>query len=153
MIEVPFIMLDPRAKEPRNAYGNDAGHDLFALENTTLNEYGITDVRTGIAVAIPDGHYGRIVARSSTWRKKGVGVVEGIIDSGFRGELFCGAYMLHSIEMDANEVPWEVTPPTIKAGESIAQLIVQEVPRVSFLLVPELVGSERGEAGFGSSGA
>lgn len=143
-MEIKYVKLDERATVPRTAYEYDAGWDLFALETTIIHVNGIVDVRTGIAVAIPEGYYGRIVARSSTWRKRGLGVVEGIIDSGFRGELFTGAYLMSRTPMI--DVP-------IRAGESIAQLIVQPVPVIEWTEVKDLPPSHRGESGFGSSGA
>lgn len=144
MIEVLFKRLDERAIVPRNAYGNDAGWDLFVLEDTNIMwspSKPITDVRTGIAIALPDGYFGRIIHRSSSPRKRGLQVMEGIIDAGFRGELFAGVSPL-------------VEPPLyVAAGESIAQLIIQEVRPVRFHEVDELPESVRGVKGFGSSGA
>lgn len=152
-VEIMFTMLDERAIEPRNAYGNDAGWDLFALTATSVPPYGVTDIRTGLAIAIPDGYYGRIVARSSTWRKRGVGIVEGIIDAGFRGELFAGAYMLRHMALDGNQQAYEVQDKIIEQGESICQLIIQEVKPVKFVLADKLSDSLRGTSGFGSSDA
>lgn len=142
MIEVQFKRLDERAIVPRNAYGNDAGWDLFALEDTPIvydPDKPVTDIRTGIAIALPEGYFARIVHRSSSPRKRGIMIVEGVIDAGFRGELFAGAVGL---------VEW---PPGVRAGESVAQLIVQEVRPVSFVEVDDLPQSLRGEKGFGSS--
>lgn len=143
MIEVQFVKLDERALPPTQAYPGDAGWDLHALEDTRVvwsSSKPITDVRTGLAVAIPDGYFGRIVHRSSTARKKGLFVVEGTIDSGFRGELFVGVY--GAVEM----------PPLVEAGMSIGQLIIQPVVPVKLSWVEELPSSARGTNGFGSSG-
>jgi dUTP pyrophosphatase len=176
VIEIQFKILDERAIEPRNAYGNDAGYDLFALNDTMVPEGGGVDVRTGIAVAIPDGYYGRIVARSSTMRKRGLMVLEGIIDAGFRGELFSYAYMpvgvlpvegrpvMKNVEVHATNPGGALPPPPeeydiqlvnsrlIKAGESVAQLIIQKCEQVYWSRRVELDPSARGEKGFGSSG-
>jgi deoxyuridine 5'-triphosphate nucleotidohydrolase len=142
-MKIEFVKLHPDARTPRNAYGNDAGWDLFVLEDTPIHwspNHPITDVRTGIAVSIPDGYYGRIIHRSSTPRKKKLQVMEGIIDAGFRGELFAGVSPL-------------VEPSfMVEAGESLAQLIIQKVEPVEWVLVTRLTESARGEKGFGSSG-
>jgi dUTP pyrophosphatase len=166
MIGVQWKILDDRAMPPRNAYGDDAGWDLFAIEDTPIYPNTPTDVRTGIAIALPEGYFGRIVHRSSAPRKKGVMVLEGIIDAGFRGELFAcafawtwGSFQLeaggdgpHGVgNITAREVNHQ--PRMVQAGESIAQLIIQEVRPVEFLRVDALPESLRGEKGFGSSGA
>lgn len=148
MVSVLFKQLDERATVPRNAYGNDAGHDLFALEDTMIPAGVPTDVRTGIAIALPDGYYARIVHRSSAPRKKNVMVLEGIIDAGFRGELFACAYCWGS-----NRTQDMINSVLIKAGESIAQLVIQRVEPVTFTPADVLPESLRGEKGFGSSGA
>jgi dUTP pyrophosphatase len=147
MLQVSFMKLDERAKEPRNAYGDDAGWDLFCIEDAKIEAGAGRDLRTGLAVAIPNGYFGRIVARSSTMRKRGLMVLEGIIDSGFRGELFSYCYV---------PAPYLLVGPRevmIKAGESVAQLIVQPVPGVQFKESKVLPGSARGQSGFGSSGS
>lgn len=152
MIKVSFTKTHEDAITPTNAYGDDAGWDLYTLNNTAIGPYGITDVRTGIAIALPTGYYARIVARSSTTRKGGIGIVEGIIDAGFRGELFAGAYLLRHMMLDAAQQPYEAQDIITPGGFSICQLIVQEVKPVRFVEVSELPISVRGERGFGSSG-
>lgn len=153
MIDVQFTKVDERAIEPRNAYGNDAGWDLFALEDTIVPCTPIlTWVRTGIAVALPDGFYGRIVGRSSAVTK-GYLVMEGTIDAGYRGEQMGRVFPLwiHKEENDAGV--FRPRNRLIKAGESICQLIVQEVKPVRFIEVATLPDSARGTNGYGSSGA
>jgi dUTP pyrophosphatase len=159
MIEVMFTKLDERAIPPHNAYGNDAGWDLFCLNDTMIPEGSGVDVRTGMAVAIPDGYYGRIVARSSTMRKRGLMVLEGIIDAGFRGELFSFVYMPVAFDghptvkpMGSDEGFQLQNSKLIKSGDSVAQLIIQRVETVYWAERRELPESDRGEKGFGSSG-
>lgn len=145
MIDVEFKVVGENATMPRNAYGNDAGWDLFCSEEVVVPPWTPVDVHTGIAVAIPDGYYGRIVHRSSAPRKRGLLVLEGIIDSGFRGELFTCVW-------GWGNGGFLSTPQVVRVGESIAQLIVQRVEPVRFQRVMELADSLRGERGFGSSG-
>lgn len=132
--------LDPAAMEPLNAYGDDAGWDLHAIRPVYIEPGTGMDVPTGVAVAIPPGHYGRIVGRSSTLRKRGLMVMEGIIDCGFRGELYAYAFN-----------PGRDTV-KVEPGQSIAQLIVSPVPLCSWQEVGDLPVSARGDNGFGSSG-
>lgn len=149
-MDICYTKIDERAIEPRNAYGNDAGWDLFVLDDYTIYAGHGMDMRTGLAVAIPDGYYGRIVARSSTMRKRGLMVMEGIIDAGFRGELFSYVYLpIHGYGTFEPQKSVRVNH-----GESVAQLIIQPVPSgVQFIELPRgLPISARGQAGFGSSG-
>ena len=144
MTLVQIKKLHPDAILPMNAYGNDAGWDLHIIEDTFINRGLGKDVRTGVAVSIPPGWYGRIIGRSSAFRKKGLMVVEGIIDAGYTGELYSYVYC-----------PVLSTPGIgvqLKRGESVAQLIVSPVPTVEWEEVDELPNTERGARGFGSSG-
>jgi dUTP diphosphatase len=138
--------LDERALLPVAAYEDDAGHDLLVLEDTWIGVNSGKDVRTGIAVAIPPGFYGRICGRSSALRKRGLLVVDGVIDCQYRGELysyvFCPATQRTVAESGVQ----------LERGDSVAQLIVTPVPRVEWEEVDELPTSERGTRGFGSSG-
>lgn len=149
MIELQYKKLDPRAIPPRQAYEGDAGWDLFVLEDTWVAVEVPTDVRTGVAVAVPEGHFGRITHRSSAPRKRGVMVLDGTIDAGFRGELFACAYVWAFVGGPQADY---IQGKTIRAGESIAQLIIHPVPQATLVEKVELSPSERGTKGFGSSG-
>lgn len=130
----------PDAQAPTRAYAGDAGWDLYVDEDAEIPPRSAVDLPLGVAVAIPDGYYGRIVGRSSTHRKHGLHVVEGIIDAGYRGPLFANA--------------WNPSGETklIERGQRIAQLILTRVPAEEYVLVDQLPESERGTRGFGSSG-
>lgn len=141
MLQVQYIKLNGLAREPRNAYGNDAGWDLFVMGSTIIEPGSFVDVRSGVAAAIPEGYYGRIIGRSSTIRSRGLIVMEGIIDAGFRGELFAGVYN-----------PGQ-TRVTVHHGDSLAQIIIQLVPEIQWIQIRELPPSDRGTQGFGSSGS
>jgi dUTP pyrophosphatase len=158
MITVLYTKLDEEARVPRNAYGNDAGWDLFALNDTFVEVGTFMDVRTGIAVAIPDGYYGRIIHRSSAPRKRGLITFEGIIDAGFRGELFACVWAFpqwinrtHQLRRWPTPENQDAAGVQVKQGDSIAQLIIQEARPVNFIEVTMLPESLRGERGFGSS--
>ena len=97
----------------------------------------------GVAVAIPDGYAGLVLPRSGLAARHGLTIVNapGLIDSGYRGEL-----KVILLNTDARE-PFVVEP-----GMRIAQLVLVEAASVRLLEVEELPESERGAAGFGSSG-
>lgn len=64
-----------------------AGYDLHALTATKVPARGKALVSTGLAMAIPDGNYGRIAPRSGLAAKHSIDVGAGVIDSDYRGEV------------------------------------------------------------------
>ncbi len=142
MIDVPVRRLRPDAVMPRQAYDGDAGFDLTACERVTIAPGERAVVPTGLAVEIPHGFAGFVQPRSGLAARHGIGVVNspGLIDSGYRGEI-----RVVLLNTDAH-APFDVEP-----GMRIAQLVVAPVATVRLVEVDELVGSERGERGFGSS--
>ncbi len=143
-MKIQVVRIDPELPLPAHAHAGDAGLDLYAAEDVSLEPRGRAAVRTGLAMAIPEGYAGFVLPRSGRALHEALGVVNspGLIDSGYRGEvmvILINHGRRHSIR--------------ITRGEKIAQLVVQQVTRVEFVEVEELPGSERGEGGFGSSGA
>ena len=143
MTELPVARLRDDAILPAQAYEGDAGLDLAACEHAQLGPGERAVVGTGVAVAIPDGYAGLVVPRSGLAARHGLTIVNapGLIDSGYRGEL-----KVILLNTDARE-PFVVEP-----GMRIAQLVLVEAGAVHLVEVDELPASERGAAGFGSSG-
>lgn len=140
---VPIRRLHGDAKIPSQAKASDAGYDLHAIERYDLEPGEREMFRTGIAVAIPDGHVGYIKPRSGLAARNGLDVLGGVIDSGYRGEI--GVILLNT---DVSETIH------VSKGDRIAQLVIQPVTSASFLEVEtELPASDRGQGGFGSTGA
>lgn len=125
---------------PTKAYAGDAGYDLPVTGWHAIRPGEVIDLPTGLRVAIPEGYYGRIVGRSSTRRRRGIEVVEGIIDAGYRGELFVCA-----VNRNDRAV-------LVSAGERLAQLIPVAIPDLPTVQSADLPESDRGSNGFGSSG-
>ena len=96
---------------------------------------------TDIRIEIPEGYWASIEARSST-SKQSLIVPKGVIDEGYRGELF------------AQIINVGKYPVKIHHGDRLIQLILHErvVKDFEIIEVDELSESERGESGFGSSG-
>ena len=144
MIEIAVQRLRAEAVLPTRAYAGDAGLDLVACERCELGpgERGI--VPTGVAVAVPEGYAGFVQPRSGLARRHGISIVNtpGLIDSGYRGEL-----QVTLLNTDRHQSF------TVEPGMRIAQLVVVPVPEIDLVEVDELPASERGAAGFGSSGA
>jgi len=141
--ELQVARLRDDAVLPAQAYDGDAGLDLAACERAELQPGDRAVVGTGVAVAIPDGYAGLVLPRSGLAARHGLTIVNtpGLIDSGYRGEL-----KVILLNTDARE-PFVVEP-----GMRIAQLVLVEVASVHLVEVEELPESERGAAGFGSSG-
>ena len=139
MNELPLRRLSPEAILPTRAHPDDAGLDLYALEEASLEPGRGAHVRTGIAVELPAGTVGLIADRSSMARR-GLKTAGGIIDAGYRGEI--GVLL------------WNVSPEThtVKRGDRIAQLLVVSVHTPAVREVVTLQRTERGEGGFGSTG-
>ena len=143
-ISVPIKRLDPTVELPTYAYEGDAGLDLRANEDVTLQPFERRLIATGLAVPIPEGHAGFVQPRSGMALKRGLSMANppGLIDAHYRGEL-----KVVAVNLDAHE------PIHIERGERIAQLVIQRVPIVSLVEVDELDETDRGAGGFGSSGS
>lgn len=145
--------LDKNATIPTRAYQGDAGIDIYAIENQIIPPYepqsitGIdepvpmvmVEVRTGIAIEVPEGYYTEIACRSSLG-KKGIRVHAGIIDSGYRNEITVWMQNFGSSQHIINK------------GDKVAQLIIKPVAVMDIQEVKKLSDSERGLKGHGSSG-
>jgi dUTP pyrophosphatase len=137
---LPYVQAHPDATRPTKAYPDDAGIDLAACESVVIPVSGKALVKTGLKFALPAGMWGLIVGRSSTWAKKRLDVKLGVIDAGWRGELFI------SIENRGDE------DYKVEVGERLAQYILLPAWQGAFAEVGMLPEHARGENGFGSSG-
>jgi dUTP pyrophosphatase len=142
-VPVPVQRLDPDLPLPAYAHPGDAGADLVAAEDVDLPPGGRALVRSGIAVAIPDGFVGLVHPRSGLATRLGVTVLNapGTVDAGYRGEI-----MVNLVNHD------QEAPAKICRGDRIAQLVVQRVERADFHFVDQLPQSRRGGGGHGSTG-
>ena len=143
MIKLLVKRLDPSMPLPAYARPGDAGLDLNAAHDITLEPGARALVGTGLAVAIPFGFAGLVLPRSGLAREQGVTVLNapGLVDAGYRGELKV-LLVNHGGE-----------PVTLRRGERVAQLVIQRVESAELIELAELPPSERGEGGFGSTGA
>lgn len=134
------VIVDPEmGRLPTKAYDGDAGWDLYACRSVFIGSGQFKDVPLGISIAIPEGHFGLITGRSSTYRKRQLRVDANVIDCGYRGPMFAG---VHNMGLDQ----------VVEDGERIAQLLILPVPTVNVVHVENLPDSHRGTKGFGSSG-
>ena len=137
--------LRENATLPTRGSAQAAGYDLYACidgGSVTIAPHSTEKIGTGLAIAVPDGYFGAIFARSGLAAKQGLRPANcvGVADSDYRGEYIVA---LHN---DTDE------PRTVAAGERIAQLFVMPYLSVEFTEVADLDETERGAGGFGSTG-
>jgi dUTP pyrophosphatase len=135
-----FKKLDVNATLPTRGSASAAGLDLYSIEAACLRPNQRSLVRTGLAVAIPEGFYGRLAPRSGLATKNGLDVLAGVIDADYRGEIQC---LLHNTSDEIVE---------LAAQTRICQLIIEKIITPTPLLVEELMSTTRGSGGFGSTG-
>lgn len=143
-MEIKLKKLTDTARIPERGSISAAGYDLFANINevVTIEPHTTKMIGTGIAVAIPDGYFGGIYARSGLSSKEGLRPANctGVVDADYRGEI---KVALHNDSEDVR---------TIEPAQKIAQLVVQPFLSVTFDEVLSLDETNRGEGGFGSTG-
>jgi dUTP pyrophosphatase len=125
---------------PFKSHRSDAGFDLVSDETVWVFARDRQTIKTGISFDMPENMAGLIWPRSGLAVKKGIDVLAGVIDSGYRGEIMVCLYNTSDEDVE------------IKRGDRIAQIIFQEVPNISLLLRETLETSQRGSNGFGSTG-
>ena len=128
-------------------YATDCGLDLVTAATTVIHEGQTVDIPCGVRVALPGRTFGWITPRSSTWKKWGLMVIPGVIDEGWRGELFTLVYR----PPQPRNGDWTVAVPK---GTRLAQLIVLPnlLAGLRVTQTDTLPDAERGLSGFGSSG-
>lgn len=141
LMQIKCELLNSEGKAPTKAHSSDAGWDLYSSEDVTIPAGMRGIVRTGIALAIPEGFVGLIWPRSGLSVKQGVDVLAGVIDAGYRGEI-----MVCLLNTDKN---FNVS---IKRGDRVAQILFQQVPMFNLEVVDKLDNTSRGDGKFGSSG-
>jgi dUTP pyrophosphatase len=137
---VSYKLLTESAQMPFKAHRTDAGFDLFADENAWVFAKERKTIKTGISFDMPDNMAGLIWPRSGLSVKKGIDVLAGVVDSGYRGEIMVCLYNTSDEDVE------------ISSGDRIAQIIFQEVPEVGITVTDSLGSSQRGSDGFGSTG-
>lgn len=133
------IMLDDGAYMPSRGHETDAGLDLRTPKAVTVPAYGNATVDTGVHVALPNGYTGLLVSKSGLNVKCNI-TSTGLIDEGYTGSIVVKLYN-HGGEDHEFE-----------AGDRVTQLVVIPVVCEPLEQVSEFSQSERGDAGFGSTG-
>lgn len=135
-----FKRLDPKAVLPTRGSSLAAGLDIYAIEDLAVQPGERCLARTGLAVAIPEGYYGRLAPRSGLATQKGLDVLAGVIDADYRGEIRC---LLYNAGDESLRLP---------AQSKICQLIIEKIATPVAVWADEISDTDRGGGGFGSTG-
>lgn len=144
MLDIKIKKLNSNATIPTRGSASAAGYDLYACIDESVRIYAGETVKvgTGLSIAIPDGYFGAIFARSGLATKEGLRPANcvGVCDSDYRGEYIIA---LHN-DSSAMRI--------IEPGERIAQLVVLPYLSANFIETDNLDQTDRGAGGFGSTG-
>lgn len=142
MYELKISKIDLEAIIPSYAHEDDAGMDLYSIEEVEIAPSCFVLIRTGIKIELPKDTEAQIRPRSGLALKYGITVLNspGTIDAGYRGEI---AIILinHSKKMF-----------TVEKQMKIAQMVIKPIYKVKIIETNELSSSLRGTGGFGSTG-
>lgn len=143
--KINYIKTREDAIEPTRGSSAAAGYDLYVPSSEaeiTIPAHETIKIDTGIAIALPDGTFGAIFARSGLATKQGLRPANctGVIDSDYRGSI---GIALHN-DTDEDKI--------VKGGDRIAQLVVIPYLPIDLQLVDNLDETDRGANGFGSTG-
>lgn len=143
-MKIQIKKLKENAIIPTRGSDRAAGYDLYAcLENeVTIGAGETVKIGTGLSIAVPEGYFGAIFARSGLAAKEGLRPANcvGVADSDYRGEYIVA---LHN-DSDTEKI--------IRKGDRIAQLVILPYLSAEFIPADELCDTERGSGGFGSTG-
>lgn len=140
-MSIKFIKIVEGAKIPSFATSNDVGMDLVAIRKIKEYDNGVILYGTGLKVRPPDNYYVEIVPRSSIIKTGWILANNvGVIDPDYTGEL-----MIAMVKIDENAEELEL--PFCKM-----QLIVRKIHKFEIEETSDIIETERGSGGFGSTG-
>ena len=134
------VMLDPGAKLPTRAHEHDVGYDLYSREDVMIIERGSHKFDTGVHVAIPVGYAGMIKSKSGLNVNENI-TSDGVIDPDYTVSICVKLY---------NNGDRAVR---IRKEQKISQLVIVPVITPELELTDSMEETERGNGGFGSTGA
>ena len=167
MVNIRYKKLDEKAVEPYRKFDVDAGFDLTAVRKEETDKF--TVYGTGIALEIPVGYVGLMFPRSSVTNKDlMLKNCVGVVDASYRGEIMCrfakyhhDMWMEYDTPDDGHEeryIPNIDIKPVVRdaeyyeIGDRVCQMVFIKLPDVQLVESEELTETERGTAGYGSSG-
>lgn len=142
IVKIKKLFQDVELPEYKTEFS--AGMDLkaYTKESIVLKAGEIKLIKTGLAIALPNGFEAQIRSRSGLSLKNGIIVLNapGTIDSDYRGEI--GIILMNVGQNDF----------VIENNMRIAQMVITKYENVKLDLVEELDNTVRADGGFGSTG-
>ena len=139
-MQIKVKKLNSEAKLPTHGHPGDAGMDFYTVEDVIFAPGKQAEVRTGVAVDIPEGHVGLIWDKSSISFNLGLKVMGGVIDSSYRGEI-----IMNLLNTRDKEV-------LLAKRHKVAQMLIQKFEHCDILEVSDLSETVRGHGREGSTG-
>lgn len=133
------IMLDSGAFMPVRGHSADAGMDLLSPITVMVPPRSSVVIDTGVHCLIPEGYAGVLMSKSGLNVKHDI-TSTGLVDAGYSGSIVCKLY---------NHGEWHYR---IERGDKITQLVIQPIEVPDLFRVTSFPETERGDAGFGSTG-
>lgn len=133
------VVLDKGAYMPVRAHKDDAGLDLRSPDTFIVKAGKSLKIDSGVHVDIPAGYVGFLKAKSGLNVKYGI-TCTGVIDAGYTGSIVVKLY-----NNGSDDVLFE-------RGDKLTQLVILPIVCPDLIQVNRLEDTERGDAGFGSTG-
>ena len=137
------VQLDhEKAVIPTKAHPSDAGFDLYTPEDVCIWPHSLQPINTFVRIQLKPGFEAQIRSRSGLAMKKNLFVLNspGTVDSQYSGHIIILLYNLGAKKVQ------------LKAGDRIAQMVINKLPDVNLEVGQIIIETERGEGGFGSTG-
>ena len=138
MKSLKILPLSPECRIPDYHQPGDAGLDLYTTSAVDIAPGERTQIHMGLAMEIPKGYAGLVWDKSGNSFKRGVKVLGGVVDSGYRGDI-----MVALINLSKDTVHFDKHMP-------VAQMLIQKVERVKVQVVKKLSVTARGINAYGS---
>ena len=126
-------------KKPYRKHDGDAGYDLYVLKDVVIPAYGYCDIPVN-TILTSRRMWFLLTGRSSSFRTKGLIIMDGIIDNGYTD------YINTLVYNPSSNVK------SVKAGERICQVIPFKLTRTRLIGGVVNKPNSRGKEGFGSTG-
>ena len=139
-IELPCMKLLPTTCMPTHATPKSVGLDLYSPTSVLIPAHDKVLIDMGIAFQIPMGYYGQIAPRSGLAIHHHIHVGAGVVDPDYTGSVHV---LLLNLSSQSH---------AIEANQCIAQLILEKVAYPILCEVPQMLPTECGTYGFGSTG-
>ena len=143
-MQLRYKKLHPDAITP--TYGTDGAvcFDIYSIEDVVVPAGGNAVYSKGLAFELPEGYGLMIYSRSGMGFNQSLRLANsvGVLDNDYLGELKV------KLTSDNHDKDFKITK-----GSRIAQAKLEAYNRVEFVEVEEFEPTERGESGFGSTGA